>query len=67
MAEKDIKLAKQYYYPTVDLIGSYYKLGDEWNVEDGDLYDIRAVASWNFWQWGRTAYGVREKNSRLSP
>jgi outer membrane protein TolC len=66
MAEKDVKLAKQFYYPTVDLIGTYAKLGDEWTVEDGDLYDIRAVASWNFWQWGRTVYGVREKTSRLS-
>ncbi len=66
MAEKDIKLAKKDYYPTVNLIGSYYQLGEEWNVEDDTLWDIRAIASWDFWEWGRTAYGVREKNSRLS-
>lgn len=66
MAEKDIKLAQKDYYPTVSLIGSYYKVGEEWNVEDDSLWDIRAIASWDFWQWGRTAYGVKEKNSRLS-
>ncbi|MEK6193127.1 MAG: TolC family protein [Deltaproteobacteria bacterium] len=66
MAEKDRKLAQKDYYPSVNLIGSYYRLGDEWNVDDDDLWDIRAVASWDFWEWGRTAYGVREKNSRLS-
>ncbi|MBW1889882.1 MAG: TolC family protein [Deltaproteobacteria bacterium] len=66
MAEKNIKLAKKDYYPTVNLIGSYYQLGEEWNVEDNTLWDIRAIASWDFWEWGRTAYGVREKNSRLS-
>jgi outer membrane protein len=66
MAEKDMKLAQRDYYPQVNLIGSYYKVGEEWDVEDNDLWDIRAVASWDFWEWGRTAYGVREKNSRLS-
>ena len=66
MAEKDIKLAQKDYYPTVNLIGSYYKVGEEWNVEDDNLWDIRAIASWDFWQWGRTSYGVKEKNSRLA-
>jgi outer membrane protein len=66
MAEKDIKLAQKDYYPKVNLIGSYYKLGEEWNVEDDDLWDIRAIASWDFWEWGRTAYGVKEKDSRLA-
>jgi outer membrane protein len=66
MAEKDMKLAQRDYYPQVNLIGSYYKVGEEWDVEDNYLWDIRAVASWDFWEWGRTAYGVREKNSRLS-
>lgn len=66
MAEKNRKLAQKDYYPKVNLIGSYYKVGEEWNVEDNDLWDIRAVASWDFWQWGQTAYGVREKNSRLA-
>jgi len=24
------------------------------------------MAKWNFWEWGRTSYGVKEKRSRLS-
>ena len=66
LAEKDVKLAKSGYYPYVQLVGSYYKLGEEWDVEDDNLWDIRAQASWDFWEWGKTTYGVREKNSRLS-
>jgi outer membrane protein len=66
MAEKDVKLAQKDYYPSVNLIGTYYKVGEEWDVEDDNLWDIRAIASWDFWEWGRTAYGVREKNSRLA-
>ena len=66
MAEKDIQLAKKDYYPTVSLIGTYYKYGEEWLVDEDNLWDIQAIASWDFWEWGRTAYGVKEKNSRLS-
>ncbi|MCG6910356.1 MAG: TolC family protein [Deltaproteobacteria bacterium] len=66
LAEKDVKLAKKDYYPSINLIGSYYQLGEEWDVEDDTLWDIRAVASWDFWEWGRTSYGVKEKSSRLS-
>lgn len=66
VAEKDVKLAQKDYYPKINLIGSYYKIGEEWNVEDDSLWDIRAIASWDFWEWGRTAYGVKEKDSRLA-
>jgi len=72
IAEKDIKLAKKDYYPTISLSGNYYKFGEEWDeavapiIEDDDAWDINATASWDFWQWGRTAYGVREKDSRLA-
>ncbi len=72
LAEKDIELSKKNYYPTVSLQGSYYRFGTEWDVNGGDgisdesTWDIKAVASWNFWEWGRSSYGVREKKSRLS-
>jgi outer membrane protein TolC len=72
IAEKDIKLAKKDYYPKINLIGGYYKFGEEWDdavsppIDDDDAWDIRAIASWDFWQWGRTAYGVKEKDSRLA-
>lgn len=72
LAEKDILLAKKTYYPTVNLRGSYYRFGTSWDVSGGDgideedTWDIRAVASWDFWDWGKTSYGAREKKSRRS-
>ena len=72
MAEKDILLAKRSYYPTVNLQGSYYRIGDEWYVDGGedigekDTWDISAVASWDVWDWGKTSSGTMEKKSRRS-
>jgi outer membrane protein len=72
IAQKDLDLSKKDYYPSVDLQGNYFKYGTEWEVNGGDgIYDpegwnIQAVAKWNFWEWGRTSYGVKEKHSRLS-
>jgi outer membrane protein TolC len=72
LAEKEILLAKKTYYPTVNLTGTYYRVGTEWDVSGGedigdvDTWDITAVASWDFWDWGKTSYGTREKKSRRS-
>ena len=72
LAEKDILLAKRTYYPKLNLQGSYYRFGTEWDVNGGegigdeDTWDISAVASWDFWDWGKTSYGTREKKSRRS-
>ncbi len=72
MSQKEIQLAKKDYYPTIDLEGSYFKRGTEWDVDGGQGildpsgWSIGAVAKWNFWEWGRTAYGVKEKHSRYS-
>lgn len=72
IAEKELKLAKKDYYPTVTLEGNLYSLGTDWNVDGGagindpHRWDIQATAQWNFWEWGRTTYGVKEKLSRVS-
>jgi len=72
IAEKEVALAKKDYYPTVSLEGNIYNNGTEWNVDGGEgIYDphnwvIQATAQWNFWEWGRTTYDVREKLHRLS-
>jgi len=72
LAEKDIDLAKRSYYPTVSLQGNYYRFGTEWDVsggegiDDEDTWDIRAIASWDIWDWGKTSNGTREKKSRRS-
>jgi outer membrane protein len=72
IAERDVKIAKKDLYPSVSLEGSYYKIGTDWDVDGGegisdpDGWSISAVATWNFWEWGRTCYGVKEKLSRFS-
>ena len=72
LAQKNIQAAKKNYYPTVSLKGSYYRFGTEWDVNGGNgigdesTWDIKAVASWDFWEWGRSSYNVYEKESRLS-
>ena len=70
-AEKELDLAKRDFFPAVDLQGRYFKTGDEWNVDGGEAvfdpegWSVSAMASWDFWQWGRTGYGVMERKSRL--
>ena len=72
IAEKDYKLSQRNFFPTVNLTGTWTKRGTDWDVDGGegigdkDFWDIRATASWDFWLWGRTRYGVKEKLSRLS-
>ncbi len=72
ISQKQYQLSKKDYYPTIDLEGNYYRYGTDWDVNGGfGIYDpsgweISAVAKWNFWEWGRTSYGVQEKYSRWS-
>ncbi len=72
IAEREVKIAKKDLYPSINLDGAYYKIGTDWNrdggegISDPDGWSISAIATWNFWEWGRTCYGVKEKNSRLS-
>ena len=72
LARKNIQASKKTYYPTVNLKGSYYRFGTEWDVNGGDgisdesTWDIKATASWDFWEWGRSSYNVQEKEHRLS-
>jgi outer membrane protein len=72
IAGKNYKLSQRDYYPAVNLTGTWTHRGTDWDVNGGrgigdkEFWDIRATATWNFWEWGRTRYGVKEKLSRLS-
>jgi len=72
IAKKELQLAKKDYYPSINLEGNYFRQGTEWDVDGGEgIFDpsgwnILAVAKWNFFEWGRTSYGINEKMSRLS-
>ena len=72
IAEKEVGLAKKDYLPSVNLRGNYTRTGDDYKAKGGEgitdaaSWEIQAVAEWEFWQWGRTHFGVREKLHRLS-
>jgi len=72
IAEKDYRLSRRDYFPSVNLTGTLTQRGTDWDVDGGtgiadkEFWDIRATATWDFWEWGRTTYGVREKLSRLA-
>jgi outer membrane protein len=70
--DKEVALAKKDYYPALQVQGNYYKLGTDWQVDGGEgiddssFWDVQAQARWDFWQWGKTGYGVAEKKSNLA-
>jgi len=71
-AEEQVRLTKKDYFPSIDLQANYYSRGDgpELNggtgIADEEEWDLVATASWTFWQWGKTRYGVTEKLRRLA-
>jgi outer membrane protein TolC len=72
VAEKQVKLTERDYFPSVNLTGTYARTGDDWEAHGGEGisdsagWNVQATASWDFWQWGRTGYGRKEKLARLS-
>jgi outer membrane protein TolC len=70
IAEKELGLARKDFYPTISLEGNYFWRSSKWyldpNLQDSNGWSITGVATWDFWEWGRTSYGEREKRSRLS-
>ena len=72
IAEKEVNLAKKDYFPSVNLRGNYTRTGDDWKAKGGEgisdsaSWQVQAVAEWDFWEWGRTQFGVREKLHRYS-
>jgi outer membrane protein len=68
-ADQQIRLAKSKYYPEIALNYDYIKDGDSFDVsgfpgdEDTDEWEVTAVATWTFWQWGKTYYSTKEQES----
>jgi outer membrane protein len=72
IAQKQVKLSEKDYFPTVNLTGAYARTGDDWHAHGGEGisdsagWNVQATATWNFWEWGRTGYGRKEKLARLA-
>ena len=72
IAGKQVKLTEKDYFPSVNFIGTYARTGDDWQAHGGEGisdsagWNVQATATWDFWQWGRTGYGRKEKLARLA-
>jgi len=69
-AEKEVRLARSEYFPSVNLSFNYERVGDDPGVsgsrfEDEDGWTFMATARYTFWQWGKKRQLVREKETRL--
>jgi outer membrane protein len=68
-AKKMVSQAKSEFYPTVNLVGNYSRYGDTASLtgsayKDQEDWYVMAVASWNFWEWGKTKNRVDASRSR---
>jgi len=69
-AEKEVRLARSEYFPSVNLSFNYERVGDDPGVsgsrfEDEDGWTFMATARYTFWQWGKKRQLVREKETKL--
>jgi outer membrane protein TolC len=68
-ADQQIRLAQSKYFPEIAIKYDYIKEGDSFDVsgfpgeEDSHRWEATAVATWTFWQWGRTYYSTKEQES----
>jgi outer membrane protein TolC len=67
-ADQQIRLAKSKYYPEVSFTYQYISEGDEAAVKgsryvDANHWEALVVANWTFWEWGKTYFAGREKES----
>ena len=69
--EREVKIAKKDLYPAVSLNATVNQSGTDWDADgghfriDGNSWNASAVATWNFWEWGRTRQGIRAKKAEL--
>ena len=64
-----VNLSKSEFYPTINAVGHYERFGDTPGVsgtlyKDRENWYIMGVASWNFWEWGKTKNRVDASRSR---
>ena len=67
-ADQQIRLARSKYYPEISFTYQYISEGDEAAVKgsryvDANHWEALVVANWTFWEWGKTYFAGREKES----
>ena len=68
-AGRAVRLAKSGFFPTLNFVGNYSRYGEEPDVrgskyQDSEAWYVAAVTQWNFWEWGKTKFGVDASKSR---
>ncbi|MGV8056971.1 MAG: TolC family protein [Smithellaceae bacterium] len=68
-AAKLVQSAQSEYLPNLSLVGNYTRYGDNPSVSGSDYKDaenwyVMGVASWNFWEWGKTKFRVDASRAR---
>ncbi len=66
--DQQIRLAKSKKYPEIAFSYDYIKEGDDLTVSgdeyhDASRWEATVGLKWTFWEWGKTHYAVREKES----
>lgn len=64
-----VKLARSDFFPAISAVGHYERTGDTpgvsgTSIKDADSWYVMGVASWTFWEWGKTKYRVDAGRSR---
>jgi outer membrane protein TolC len=68
-AGKLVNAARSEYFPTLNLVANYGRFGDNPSVSGSDYQNaeswyVMGVASWNFWEWGKTKFRVDASRAR---
>jgi len=68
-AAKMVRVAQSEFLPAVNLVGNYARFGDTASVsgtqyKNMESWQVMAVASWNFWEWGKTKFRVDAGRAR---
>lgn len=68
-AKENVKIVRGSFFPTISLSGNYSRVSDEPSLV-GDLrserWSIQALATFNIWDWGKTAYKVGENKVKVT-
>jgi len=68
-AGKLVNAARSEYFPTLNVVANYGRFGDNPSVSGSDYQNaesgyVMGVASWNFWEWGKTKFRVDASRAR---
>jgi outer membrane protein len=68
-AGKLVRIAQSDYLPTLNFVANYSRYGETATLSGSDYKDpeswyLMVVASWNFWEWGKTKFRVDASRAR---